>query len=80
MQKLINKKREIFVGINMNIIFFKIFVIWMNINCMDTNILYLGILHGVFMLTTSSMTSKFDVCDVSLIGTLNLEAFFLVFC
>lgn len=43
---------------------------------MDTNILYLGILHGVFMLTTSSMTSKFDVCDVSLIGTLNLEAFF----
>lgn len=44
---------------------------------MDTNILYLGILHGVFMLTTSSMTSKSDVCDVSLIGTLNLEAFFL---
>lgn len=43
---------------------------------MDTNILYQGILHGVFMLTTSSMTSKFDVCDVSLIGTLNLEAFF----
>lgn len=43
---------------------------------MDTNILYLGILHGVFMLTTSSMTSKFDVCDVSLIGTLNLEVFF----
>lgn len=43
---------------------------------MDTNILYLGILHGVFMLTTSSMTSKSDVCDVSLIGTLNLEAFF----
>lgn len=45
---------------------------------MDTNILYLGILHGVFMLTTSSMTSKFDVCDVSLIGTLNLEAFFSI--
>lgn len=45
---------------------------------MDTNILYLGILHGVFMLTTSSMTSKFDVCDVSLIGTLNLEAFFCI--
>lgn len=46
---------------------------------MDTNTLYLGILHGVFMLTPSSMTSKFDVCDVSLIGTLNLEAFFLYF-
>lgn len=45
---------------------------------MDTNILYLGILHGVFMLTPSSMTSKFDVCDVSLIGTLNLEAFFSI--
>lgn len=45
---------------------------------MDTNTLYLGILHGVFMLTTSSMTSKFDVSDVSLIGTLNLEAFFCI--
>lgn len=50
----------------------------MHINCRNTNILYLGILHGAFMLTTLSMTSKFNVCDVSLIGTLNLEAFFSI--
>lgn len=68
------------MGINMNIIFFKIFVIWMYINCMDINILYLGILYGVFMFIILLMMLKFDVCDVSLIGILNFEVFFLVFC
>lgn len=52
----------------------------MYINCMDINILYLGILYGVFMFIILLMMLKFDVCDVSLIGILNFEVFFLVFC
>lgn len=48
----------------------------MYINCMDINILYLGILYGVFMFIILLMMLKFDVCDVSLIGILNFEVFF----